>query len=77
MFIFKEKETSSHLFMVRYLSGRVVLPFFKKFSKGLLGVGIFLGSDKPVFVKKLIELFTYLCLQSNTLIINIKSAWTF
>ena len=50
-FIFREKKASFSSFVVRYLSGKVVLAFFKNLLKGLLGVGIFLVRDGPISVK--------------------------
>ena len=50
-FIFREKKASFISFVVRYLSGKVVLAFFKNLLKGLLGVGIFLVRDGPISVK--------------------------
>ena len=51
LLIFREKKASFNSFMVRHLSGKMVLAFFKKFSKGLLGVGISLSRDGPISVE--------------------------
>ena len=51
LFIFREKKASFNSFVVTHFSGKVVLAFFKKLSKGLLGVGIFLARDGPISVK--------------------------
>ena len=42
--------------MAGHLSGRVVLAFSKKHSKGLLGERIFLARDGPTSVKNLLSL---------------------
>ena len=42
---------SFNSFMVRYHSGELVLDFFKKLSKGLLGIEIFLARDGPISVE--------------------------
>ena len=50
LFIFREKKGSFNSFMVRHFSGKVVLAFFKKLSKCIFVVGIFLAGDRAISV---------------------------
>ena len=51
LLIFREKKASFNSFMVRCLSCKVVLIFFTKLSKTLLGREIFLSRDYSISVK--------------------------
>ena len=56
LFIFREKKTSFNSFMVRHFSGKMVLAFFKKLSKGLLEVRIYLARNEPISEKTSLNL---------------------
>ena len=51
LYIVREKKTSINSLMVRYIFDKVVLAFFKKFSKKLLGIGIFLARNGLISMK--------------------------
>ena len=72
LFIFREKKAFFNSFMVRHHSGKVVLVFFKKLSKGLLGVGIFLARDVPISVKNSLN-FLATSVSKVTYILSTKS----
>ena len=55
LLVFREKEASFNSFMVRHLSDKKLLAFFKKRSKGLLGVEIFLATNRSISVNYLLD----------------------
>ena len=63
LFIFREKKGSFNSFILRYLSGKVVLDFFKKLLKGLLGVGMSLARDGTIFEKNSFKFLASLSLK--------------
>ena len=55
LLIFREKEASFNSFMVRHRSDKKLLAFFKKRSKGLLGVAILLTTNGSISVNYLLH----------------------